>query len=353
MYSQTDNEMKTTIQIGVTILFLAIMASCREEKKQVQVTDNTIPVKVMSSSALTQSQAVETSGLLSSESEARLSFKVEGIIKDILVKEGDRVRKGQLLATLNTTEIAAQMGQAEENFLKARRDAQRVQNLYRDSVATKEQVENSQTALSLAEKQLDIVKFNLTQSKIISTTDGVVIKKLQNAGEQVSGGAAVLFVSGTGSQDWVIKCGLTDKDWTRLKGGETAEIVFDAYPQTFTGNVRTLAQGSDAGSGLYQAEIRLDQKGAKLANGLFAKVSIYPNEKTNILAIPADALIEGANDSAFVFIAENNKAVKKAVKISYLLGDKAFIRSGIDVGARVIRDGSAYLTDGSEIKVIQ
>ncbi len=64
-------------------------------------------------------------------------------------------------ATLNTTEIAAQMGQAEENYLKAKRDAQRVQNLYCDSVSTKEQLENTQTALGLAERQLDIVKFNL------------------------------------------------------------------------------------------------------------------------------------------------------------------------------------------------
>ncbi|TLV02934.1 efflux RND transporter periplasmic adaptor subunit [Dyadobacter luticola] len=344
--------MKTT-QIALSILFVAAMTSCKEEKKKAEATDNTIPVKIISSSSLSQAQAVETSGLLSSDNEAHLSFKVGGIIRDILIKEGDKVRRGQVLATLNTTEIGAQVGQAEENFLKAKRDAQRVQNLYRDSVATKEQVENSQTALNLAEKQLDIVKFNMSQSKIIATTDGVVIKKLQNAGEQVSGGTAVLYISGTGSQDWVIKCGLTDKDWARLKGGEKADITFDAYPETFTGSVKTLAQGSDATSGLYQAEIRVDKKAAKLATGLFAKVSIYPAEKTNMVSIPVDALIEGENDSAFVFLAENSKAVRKPVKIAYLQGDKAFILSGVSSGAQVIREGSAYLADGSAIKIVQ
>ncbi|NIJ54165.1 efflux RND transporter periplasmic adaptor subunit [Dyadobacter arcticus] len=345
--------MKTTIQIGISILLLAVTLGCKEEKKKAEVTDNTIPVKIISSSSLNQAQAVETSGLLGSENEARLSFKVGGIIKDILVKEGDKVRRGQVLATLNTTEVNAQMGQAEENFLKAKRDAQRIQNLYRDSVATKEQVENSITTLNLAEKQLDIVKFNLSQSKIISTTDGVVIQKLQNAGEQVQGGTAVLFISGTGNQDWVIKCGLTDKDWARLKGGEKADITFDAYPQTFTGNVKTLAQGSDAVSGLYQAEIHLNKHGAKLANGLFAKVSIYPKEKSSMVSIPVDALIEGENDSAFVFVAQNNKAVRKSVKIAYLEGDKAFILSGVASGAQVIREGSAYLADGASIKIVQ
>jgi RND family efflux transporter MFP subunit len=354
MYFLTKNEMKTTIQIGIMFLFLAVVAAgCKTEAKKAEATDNTIPVKIISSSALSQAQAVETSGLLASDNEARLSFKTGGIIRDILVKEGDKVRQGQLLATLNTTEIAAQMSQAEENLMKAKRDAQRIQNLYRDSVSTKEQLENSQTAMILAEKQLDIVKFNMAQSKIFATTDGVVIQKLQNAGEQVQGGTPVLFISSTSNKDWIIKCGLTDKDWARLKGGEKADITFDAYPQGFSGSVKSLAQGSDPGSGLYQVEIRVDKQAAKLANGLFAKVSIYPKEKTNMISIPVDALIEGEKDSAFVFVAQNNKAFRKPVKIAFMQGDKAFILSGIDKGEQVIREGSAYLAEGAAIKIVQ
>jgi RND family efflux transporter MFP subunit len=347
--------MKTTIKISMIALFASTiftMTACKEEKKA-EETDTTIPVKIISSSALSQAQAVETSGLLASENEAHLSFKIGGIINSVLVKEGDRVRKGQVLATLNTTEIAAQMAQAEENFLKAKRDAQRTQNLYRDSVNTKEQLENSQTSLAVAEKQLEIVRFNLSQARIISTADGVVIQKLHSAGEQVEGGTPVLFISSTSQKDWVIKCGLTDKDWARLKGGEKTDIIFDAYPQTFTGSVKSLSQGSDVVSGLYQAEIRLDKQDAKMANGLFAKVSIYPKDKTDMVSIPLDALIEGENDTAFVFVADGSKAHKKQVKIAYLEGDKAFILSGVDAGAKVIREGSAYLAEGSDIKIIQ
>ncbi|MCE7072699.1 MULTISPECIES: efflux RND transporter periplasmic adaptor subunit [Dyadobacter] len=345
--------MKNTIKTGMMMLILsATLLACKEEKK-VEETDPTIPVKIISSAALTQSQPVQTSGLLGTENEANLSFKVGGIINTILVKEGDKVRKGQLLATLNATEFAAQMAQAEENFMKAKRDAQRTQNLFRDSVNTKEQLENSLTTLHVAEKQLDIVRFNLSQAKIYATTDGVVIQKLKNPGEQVAGGSPVLYISSTNNKDWVIKCGLTDKDWTRLKGGEKAEIVFDAYPQTFSGSIATLSQGSDAGSGLYQAEIRLDKQPAKLANGLFAKVSIYPKQKTEMISVPVDALIEGDSDSAFVFVAANGKALKKQVKVAFLEGEKAFILSGIDAGAQIIREGSAYLADGSAIKIVQ
>ena len=245
------------------------------------------------------------------------------------------------------------MNQAEENFLKAQRDAKRTENLYRDSVNTKEQLENSQTVLRVAEKQLEILKYNLSQTRIVATTNGAVIQKLVNTGEQVEGGKPVLFISGTNNADWVVKCGLTDKDWARLKGGEKAEIVFDAFPQTFTGSVKSLSQGSDVTSGLYQAEIRIERHEARLANGLFAKVSIFPREKTDMVSIPVDALIEGENDSAFVFVASGNMAQNKQVKIAYLEGDKAFILSGVDASSKVIREGSAYLADGSVIKIVQ
>ncbi|WP_229248958.1 efflux RND transporter periplasmic adaptor subunit [Dyadobacter sandarakinus] len=340
---------------NVNLILLAatlLATACREVKKPEQ-TDNKISVKVISSSALQQARPVQTSGLLASDKEAYLSFKVGGIISEMFVKEGDAVRKGQVLATLNTTEIAAEAAQAEENFERARRDARRTEHLYNDSVNTREQLDNSKTALLIAEKQLDIARFNLSQAKVVATSDGVVIRKMQNAGEQVQGGTPVLFVSSNRNADWVVKCGLTDADWARLRGSEQAEIRFDAYPETFTGSIKSLAQGSDPASGLYQAEIRIDAKTARLASGLFARVTIYPKSKTNMVSVPMDALLEGENDSAFVFVAAGSRALRKAVKVAYLEGERAFISSGISAGTRVIREGSAYLSDGSEIRIVQ
>ena len=346
------NIFKPLLAVSLSLSAIAFISACKKQK-HAEKTDDTIPVKVISSSALNQVQAVETSGLLTSKNEAHLSFKIGGIIRQILVKEGDRVSSGQLLATLNTTEIAAQMSQAEENYIKVKRDAQRAQNLYRDSVNTKEQMENSQTLLAIAGKQLEIAKFNLSHANIYAPTDGVVIKKLVNAGEQIEGGTAVLFISGVSSNDWVIKCGLTDKDWARLTGGENAEIEFDAFSKTFTGKVKSLAQGSESGSGLYQVEVSVNTQNAKLVNGLFARVSISPKMKTDLISVPFDALIEGENDSAFVFIADGKVARKKAVKVAYLQGDRAFLFSGISSGEQIIREGSAYLTTGSVIKIVQ
>lgn len=344
--------MKYIYPLTVLIAGAAIFTGCKSSKPADKI-NNAVPVKIISAESLHELEPLETSGLLSSEQQSNLSFKTGGIINRILVKEGDAIRKGQLLAVLNKTEVDAQLAQAEESFNKAKRDASRVANLYKDSVSTREQLENTQTALTIAKKQLDIARFNSTQSSIVSNTDGVVLKKLANEGEQVAGGSPILYVSGVALRDWVIKCGITDKDRARINGNERAEVNFDAFGQSFPGKVKTLAQGSDNGSGLYQVEVRLEPLKAKLISGLFAKVKIYPAGKADLLSVPVDALIEGKNDSAYVFTATGQTAQRKLVRVAYLKGNKAFISSGLDAGDRVIREGSAYLTDGSVIQIIK
>jgi RND family efflux transporter MFP subunit len=335
------------------LLLTGITVTGCHQPKPAEKTDQAIPVKLISAAALQENEPLETSGLLSSEQESNLSFKTGGIINRIFVKEGDHVRRGQLLASLNMTEINARLIQAEEDFNKAKRDAQRTASLFKDSVSTKEQFDNTQTALSIAKKQLEIARYTTGRSAILANTDGVVLKKSANEGEQAEGGTPILYISSTANKDWVIKCGITDKDRTRIHGNETVEINFDAFPETFTGKVKTLAQGTDSSSGLYQVEIRLNPAGKGLISGMFAKVKIYPQGKTSLLSVPLDALVEGENDSAYVFIASGQRAVKKAVKIAYLKGENAFISAGITIDDRVIREGSAYLTAGSSIKIVR
>ncbi len=110
-----------------------------------------IPVTVVQPQPSTIAEPLTATGIVSSSSEARLSFKTGGIVEKLYFKEGDRVSKGQLLARLNLTEINAAVSQAREGLAKAQRDQQRAQNLYRDSVATQEQVQIASTAVRLSQ----------------------------------------------------------------------------------------------------------------------------------------------------------------------------------------------------------
>ena len=204
------------------------------------------------------------SGVISSETEARLSFKTGGIIESMTVRDGDTVRLGQLLATLNPTEINAQVEQAKEALDKAQRDLERAKDLFAQSVATQEQLDNATTAWNVARQSLEIARFNQSRSEIRAPASGVVLRKLMNEGEIAAPGMPVFLFAGDQARDWVLKCGVSDRNWARLAKGDKVTITFDAFPaETFQGVVNRLAQGSDAASGLYQVEVKVFPGSAK------------------------------------------------------------------------------------------
>ena len=93
-----------------------------------------------------------------------------------MVREGDQVRKGQLLATLKSTEISAQVQQVQLSLDKATRDYERASNLYKDSVATMEQWQNAKTGLDIAKQNYQQASFNQQYSKIYANQDGLSLK---------------------------------------------------------------------------------------------------------------------------------------------------------------------------------
>ncbi len=326
----------------------------KKETKKALIEDDIVAVKLVEVSQANSTEPLKASGLVASLQEARLSFKTGGIIEKIYVKEGQNVSKGQLLATLNLTEINAQVQQATESVQKSERDLKRVTNLYRDSVATLEQVQNLTTALSVAKQSLEIASYNQGYSKIYASANGVIVRKLMNEGELAGPGTPVFFMNASGANDWVVKVGIADKDWTRLHIGDRASVQLDAFPETiFSASVNNLSQGADQNSGLYQAELKLNTQGRKMATGLFGNAQIIPSVIQKHTSIPIEAVVEGNRDDAFVYVVADGKARKMPIKLVGIDNTRAFVGTGLAGITQVITDGSAYLVEGSKVKVVK
>src|ERR1700676_4163212 len=122
------------------------IASCSARTEPLRKKESTvIPVKVLPIIQYNGLERIPVSGQFTTDDEEMMSFKTTGIISKKFVKEGEAIKKGQLLATLNLTEIDASLQQSQLAFDKASRDLQRLTNLFNDSVATLEQVQNAKT----------------------------------------------------------------------------------------------------------------------------------------------------------------------------------------------------------------
>lgn len=345
---------KKTVKSKALALLLLAVWSCGEKKTEEQqfADETSIAVKLDSVKQIVRSEPIRVAGTMASAEEARLSFKIGGIVSRVFVREGQAVRKGQLLAVLDMTEIDAQVSQASFSAEKSERDMKRVQNMVNDTAATLEQLQNATTGFDVAQQSLKIAKFNQSYSKIISPIDGTVTRKQINEGEFAGPGTPGLIITSNRRNDWVMRVNISDKDWARLKLGDKANVQLDAYPEDyFVGIVSNLAQSADPVSKLYQAEVKIDPSGKRFATGLYGKVELISSQNRQYAVIPVEAVIEGNGNKGFVFVNENGRAKRVAVNIGYLDGKKVLITSGLENVTQVITSGSAFLTDSASLRI--
>jgi RND family efflux transporter MFP subunit len=311
-----------------------------------------IPVRMADVVHEAVSVPIHTSGKLASSAEARLSFKIGGIVGRMPVDEGESIARGELIAELKGEEIDAQVTQARSGLEKARRDLGRVRRLYGDSVATLEQLEDAETGHDMAEAQLEIAEFNRAHSAIRAPADGRVLKRFVERNEIVGPGTPVVLF-GSGGSTWTVRAGVTDRDIIRLELGDSAEVTFDAYPDRgFPARVVEIGEAADPMSGAYEVELALNDGGARLVSGFVARVDIYPSLCEPMAVIPIEALVEADAENGYVFVPDESgsAARKRSVALGCILGDRIAVRSGLDEVSLVITDGAAYLTDGAAIR---
>lgn len=334
-----------------------LLLSCKEQHKNTNPIGepDIISVKIAPVSALEVPNFIQATGLISTENEANYSFKIGGVISRILVDEGQFFRKGQLLATLNSTEISAGLAQTDLNVDKAQRDYNRAANLYKDSVFTLEQLQNTKTALDVAQKSREAIAFNERYSKIYAASDGFVSKKIANEGEVIGGGMPVLLTNSTQQNDsYLLKVGVTDREWAVVKLGQTAKVILDGYPgQTFNAIVSRKLQAADKEIGSFQVELKLKLDKIAPAVGMFGKAEIATNQQENALVIPYSSLVEPDGDKGFVFTTIGTDRVKK-IPVTILKFDngKVYLKDRLDGIDKIVISNSAYLNEQSTIKII-
>ncbi len=342
----------------VPVTVISILSACKggKEKEKVMIQQDTIPVKVISLTPENADAQIVTSGYFTTNDETLLSFKNGGVINRIYVKEGDQITKGQLLATVNPTEIGSQVEQVQLSLQKAQRDYERASKLFKDSVATLEQLQNAKTALEVAKQQLQSAKFNEGYTAIRATKNGYVLRKLANDGQIVGPGTPVLQVNGANEGKWILKVGLSDSQWSALKIGDRASITSEALQgRILQAKVSRKAESIDPQSGTFGVDLSLESGDLKgLAAGLFGRATIYPTSKQTAYSLPYDALLDGGENEGYVFVTNDNQTAKKVkVQLGAVQKDKITVLGGLENVGSVIISGSAYLTNGSKIKVVK
>lgn len=340
--------------IASTLLLL----SCGEHPKKSSLIGepDIIAVETAPLSSYKIPNIVQATGLVSTENEANYAFKIGGVISRIFVDEGQFFHKGQILATLNATEISAGVAQSTLGVDKAQRDYNRALNLYKDSVFTLEQLQNTKTALDLAKKAKEAVAFNEHYAKIYAASDGFVAKKIAQEGEVVGGGMPILMTNSTrSSDDYILKVGVTDLEWTAIEIGQKAEIRLDGYPdQLFEATVSRKLQSADREIGTFQVELKIKLGKEVPPVGMFGKAQIVVSNDRQAIAVPYSSLVEADGDKGFIYTITDKGRVKKLpVSILRFENNHVYLRDKLEGVGQIVISNSAFLNEQSIVKIIK
>lgn len=347
--------MKNTLQF-VALSALVFLASCGKKKEIAAIPsgNDRIPVKVIALQKQAGSNSLPVSGQFTTDDETYLSFLTGGIVKQLFVKEGDRVRKGQLLATLDLTSINAMVNQAKIGLDKAKRDLERASNLQKEGFATLEQMQNAQTAVDIAEQQLASARFNLKYSEIRAVKDGYILKRFINQGQLVATGTPVFQTNGAGDGKWTLRVGVSDHEWNLIQEGDEALISCESFGnKKAKAIVSRKAESSDPYTGTFAIDLTITEKTkGSVASGMYGKAEIRTRKSSDNWTIPYEALLDGDAGEGYVFVTDNKKTVRKIpVQIAGVQQSSVLISGGLEQHKWLIVSGSAYLNEQSAIAI--
>lgn len=282
--------------------------------------------------------------------DAQVIAKVAGEIREILAEEGDRVKKGQVLARLDGDRLRFEMQQAEANLRKLQRDYQRNVDLRDRSLISAGDFEKIQYEMEALQATYDLAKLELSYTEIRAPIDGVVSQRLIKLGNTIDVNAQTFQV--TSLEPLISYLHVPEREYRRIEAGQTATLRVDALQKsTFEGTVARVSPVVDPATGTFKATIEVYDNTRRLKPGMFARIDIVYDMHANALQIPRSAIVEEAGQSS-VFVVSEGTAYRRAVRTGYVEGGRVEILAGLGDAEPFVLVGQTGLREGSKVSVI-
>src|SRR5579859_1693487 len=298
--------------------------------------------------------------------DVKVSALVPGRITGLNVAEGDRVRAGEVLATIDSHTFEDQLRQAEATLAQAQATVQnaqqnlaRNQTLFQRGIAAGKDLENAKTQLSVAqaaehqaEAAVSTAKLQVGRTRILSPLDGVVAKRFASIGEQVDGTAAQPIVEVANIAEVELSGSLPAADLGKIHIGEMLPITSDAFPgKTFEGRIVAISPAVDPATNVGNVRIRIANPGGTLKLGMYLSAQVPVQTHENALTVPPEAIYHNDSGQTRVYKVEGDTAKAVEVKLGIETKDRVEILSGVNNGDTVILTGGYGLGDTTKVKI--
>jgi len=288
---------------------------------------------------------VEVVGTVQAVLQATIAARVSGMIVEVPVVMGSRVRKGQLLVQLSAEEISARALQAQAQLAQARRNLEREEKLLKENASTPETVKGMRDMLAIAEAGFREAKSLLSYTTITAPFSGVITRKIVSAGDLAVPGAPLLQLED--SSRLQVVASLPESMAARIRNGDHLDVRIPAAETTLSGSVAEISPVIDPRS--RTTRIKIDIKSDPgIKSGMFARVRLPVADRTSLM-VPIQAVVPfGQLDK--VFVVEQDRAHLRLVRTGQRTGGRIEVLSGLEEGEVVAVSNNRLLVDGQPLK---
>lgn len=330
------------------MLTVFLTVSCSEKKEQQTIAPMRVKTHVVSPSMVNDAQTYV--GIVEEREATAVSFTGMGVVKRMLVSEGQSVSRGQLLAEMDDTQARNMLSGAEAQMAQANDAMERYKMLHEAGSLPEVQWVEIQSKVAQARSQLEVAKKNLTDCQLVAPVSGIVGRKQVGAGETARPSQAVVSILDISSVK--VKVAVPEAEISAIHATTPTSIKVEATGSSYQGGQIEKGVQADALTHTYDVRISVANSDRKLLPGMVASVRFISEGSQAISSktIPITAVQKKADGSLFVWTVDKNKTAHRTkVTLGHTLGNYVNISDGLSIGDRIVVEGYQKLSEGSQV----
>jgi len=338
-----------------------LMIGCKDPDK---VTKER-PIKVTTSAVknYNSNYLFGTSGTIEAIKSANISTRLMGDISKIFVNIGDKVKKGNLLLSINSADLKAKRAQtnaqiirANSAFINANKDFKRYTQLFKENSASQKELDNITTkyeqakaGLEAAKQMLNEVNANLAYANIRAPFNGIITGKFINNGDLANPGIPLLSIENTSG--YLVKTYVNENQINKIHKGGAVYLKVKSNNKTLKGIISEISISSKNSGSLYL--VKIDINPAKnIYSGMFVSVNFIGTPDINsTIAIPKSVLIHKGQLSGVYTISMQNTAILRWLRLGKSYGNKIEVLSGLNKNEKIITNAQGKLYNGVNVTI--
>ncbi|WP_243293903.1 efflux RND transporter periplasmic adaptor subunit [Geothrix mesophila] len=346
---------------------LCLILACGSHREAVETAK--VNISVAQPTRVQELERVGVSGTLTPQGgSSMVAFQVPGRAVQVLLREGEPVRKGQLLAVLDAENLAHAMEAARAQVAAARAGAdqadqefRRMKQLFDTQSLAPNDFAKFTAARDASREQLQqaiagegVARKNLAEARLVAPINGFIARRMVEPGVMVGAGQPVFEIAQLDPIE--VNVGIPETDVRLVKVGQSASVTIPALPgRLFQGRVRVVNISADPATRTYMARVSVTNPQRELKVGMVAEVSITGSQHLDMLTLPSEAIVrdpQGATQ-VFQYFPDQQRVYSKRVEVGAVYGRSIQIRSGLTGSESIVVAGQNTLRNGMSAEPVQ